>query len=137
MAPAQHPGTALRIDQPASSELMTHALMRFVPNPYPSRVRIDSFGPQDVAFGCQGGSLVGSQSQRCDPENPDCQPQQSYHLIAETGAHGAVPPVSFEMKVHDIAGEYPPFVQGEAEFKQILNTFRPLLGMVKESAGQP
>ena len=135
--PRSTPALLYRIDQPASSELMTHALMRFVPNPYPSRVRIDSFGPQDVAFGYQAGSLVGSQSQRRDPENPDWQPQQSYHLIAETGAQGAVPPVSFEMKVHDIDGEYPPCEQGEAEFKQILNTFRPLPGMVKESAGLP
>lgn len=111
--------------------------MRFVPNPYPSRVRIDSFGPQDVAFGYQTGSLVGSQSQRRDPENPDWQPQQSYHLIAETGAHGAVPPVSFEMKVHDIDGEYPPFEQAQAEFKQILDTFRPLPGSIKEGAEQP
>src|SRR5690606_12849898 len=62
--PRSTPALLYRIDQPASSELMTHALMRFVPNPYPSRVRIDSFGPQDVAFGYQAGSLVGSQSQR-------------------------------------------------------------------------
>src|SRR5690554_6336339 len=135
--PRSTPALLYRIDQPASSELMTHALMRFVPNPYPSRVRIDSFGPQDVAFGYQTGSLVGSQSQRGDPENPDWQPQQSYHLIAETGAHGAVPPVSFEMKVHDIDGEYPPFEQAQAEFKQILDTFRPLPGSIKEGAEQP
>lgn len=111
--------------------------MRFVPNPYPSRVRIDSFGPQDVAFGYQAGSLVGTRFQRRDPENPDWKPPQSYHLVAETGARGAVPAVSFEMKVHNIDGEYPPFEQGEAEFKQILDTFRPLPGMVKASAGQP
>ncbi len=135
--PRSTPALLYRIDQPASSELMTHALMRFVPNPYPSRVRIDSFGPRDVAFGYQGGSLVGSQSQRRDPENPDWQPPQSYHLIAETGAHGAVPAVSFEMKVHDIDGEFPPFEQGQAEFKQILNSFRPLPGMTKEGTSQP
>src|SRR5690606_39953336 len=55
--------------------------------------------------GYQAGSLVGSQSQRRAPETPDWRPPQSYHLVAETAAHGAVPAVSFEMKVHDIDGQ--------------------------------
>ncbi|SFQ89665.1 hypothetical protein SAMN05216578_11840 [Halopseudomonas formosensis] len=135
--PRSTPALLYRIDQPASSELFSMAMRRLIPNAYSSLLQINRFGPQDVAFGYQAGSLVGTRFQRRHPENPDWQPPQSYHLIAETGAHGTVPPVSFEMKVHDIDGEYPLFEQGEAEFKQILDTFRPLPGMVKESAGQP
>ena len=135
--PRSTPALLYRIDQPASSELFSMAMRRLIPNAYPSLLQINRFGPQDVAFGYQAGSLVGTRFQRRDPENPDWQPPQSYHLIAETGAHGAVPAVSFEMKVHDIDGEFPPFDEGQAEFKQILDSFRPLPGMTKESAGQP
>src|SRR5690606_22455541 len=102
-----------------------------------SGVRIDSFGWQDVAFGYQAGGRVGSRLQRRDPENPDWQPPQRYHLIAETGAHCSVPSMSLDINVNENDGEYPTFEQGDAEFKQILDTFRPLPGMVKESAGQP
>ncbi|RHW20106.1 hypothetical protein C2846_14835 [Pseudomonas jilinensis] len=135
--PRSTPALLYRIDQPASSELFSMAMRRLIPNAYPSLLQINRFGPQDVAFGYQAGSLVGTRFQRRDPENPDWQPPQSYHLIAETGAHGAVPAVSFEMKVHDIDGEFPPFDEGQAEFKQILDSFRPLPGMIEEGTSNP
>lgn len=134
--PRSTPALLYRIDQPASSELFSMAMRRLIPNAYSSLLQINRFGPRDVAFGYQAGSLVGTRFQRRDPENPDWQPPESYHLVAETGAHGAVPPVSFEMKVHDIDGEYPPFEQAQAEFKLILDTFRPLPGMTEEGSSR-
>ncbi|PHR17218.1 MAG: hypothetical protein COA41_12480 [Sphingopyxis sp.] len=130
--PRGKPALLYRIDQPASKEHLAHTLMRLVPNPYSSFVGIDSFGPDDVSFGFTVGSIVGSRSQRRDPERPDWHPPETYHLIAETGPQQQVPSVSFEMKIQDPDAEFQPFEQGQAEFKQILDSFLPLPGMMRQ-----
>lgn len=130
--PRSKPALLYRIDQPASKEHLTHTLMRLVPNAYSSFVGIESFGPEDVSFGFTEGSIVGSRSQRRNPERPEWLPPEAYHLIAETGPQQLVPSVSFEMKIHDPDAEYPSFDQGKAEFEEILDSFQPLPAIAKK-----
>jgi hypothetical protein len=126
------PALLYRIDQPASKELFSMAMRRLIPNAYPSLLQVNRFGPEDVRFGYQAGSLVGTRFQRRDGERPDWHPPETYHLIAETGPQQQAPSVSFEMKIQDPDSEFPPFEDGQAEFKQILETFRPLPGVARK-----
>ncbi|MBL4833790.1 MAG: hypothetical protein JKY26_07435 [Pseudomonas sp.] len=135
--PRSKPALLYRIDQPASKELFSMAMRRLIPNAYPSLLQVNRFGPEDVPFGYQAGSLVGTRFQRRDGERPDWHPPETYHLIAETGPQQLVPSVSFEMKIQDPDAEFPSFEQGQAEFKQILDSFRPLPGMTTEQAVDP
>jgi len=130
--PPSKPALLYRIDQPASKALFSMAMRRLIPNAYPSLLQVNRFGPEDVRFGYQAGSLVGTRFQRRDGERPDWHPPETYHLIAETGPQQLVPSVSFEMKIQDPDADFPPFEDGQAEFKQILETFRPLPGVARK-----
>lgn len=126
------PALLYRIDQPASKALFSMAMRRLIPNAYPSLLQVNRFGPEDVPFGYQAGSLVSTRFQRIDGKRPDWHPPETYHLIAETGPQQLVPSVSVEMKIQDPDAEFPPFEDGQAEFKQILETFRPLPGVARK-----
>ena len=129
--PAGNRSMVYRIDQPASKELVSMALRRLIPNPNPRMGSVDRFGPTDVTFGYREGSLVGTRYQPYNRENPEEVIPETYHLVAEASARGPVPSVSMEFKTNREGGEFPPFDQAEAEFKQILQSFRPIPGIAR------
>ena len=129
--PAGNRSIVYRIDQPASKELISMQLERLVPNPYPSMLSITNVGPDAVNFGYRQGTLVGIRTQARNRENPEQFIPETYHLVAEASARGPVPSVSMEFKTNREGGEFPPFDQAEAEFKRILQSFRPIPGIAR------
>lgn len=125
------PSLEYRIDQPASTALINHGLMGLAPNPYASILRVRHLGPREVSFGYQSGMLIGSGARRRDLDTGEWEASESYHLLAETGPYRAVPSVFMEINVVGVDSDYPPLEQAEPEFMRILESFRPLPGMIR------
>ncbi len=128
-----------RFDQPASNEVALSFLKRLVAgNPFPSQLSTQHFGPMDVPFAGREGSLIGARYQTRDPGNPEWQPPETYRMVADVSATEHLPSLSLKLDSQQAEG-IPSFEQADAEFKEILKSFRPLPGIAAQikAASQP
>lgn len=130
--PASQSDLVFRFDQPASNEVALSFLKRLVAgNPFPSQLSTQHFGPMDVPFAGREGSLIGARYQARDPGNPDWQPPETYRMVADVSATEHLPSLSLNLDSQQAEG-IPRFEQAEAEFKEILKSFRPLPGIAAQ-----
>ena len=132
-SPSAHKNDVIyRFDQPASNEVATSFLKRLVAgNLFPSRLSTQHFGPMDVPFAGREGSLIGARYQARDPGNPDWQPPETYRMVADVSATEHLPSLSLKLDSQQAEG-IPSFEQADAEFKEILKSFRPLPGIAAQ-----
>lgn len=132
-SPSAHKNDVIyRFDQPASNEVATSFLKRLVAgNLFPSRLSTQHFGPMDVPFAGREGSLIGARYQARDPSNPEWQPPETYRMVADVSATEHLPSLSLKLDSQQAEG-IPSFEQADAEFKEILKSFRPLPGIAAQ-----